>query len=51
MKAHEKQTHEPLFHVVKRVPLPIYKSITIRVIAVAAALLLCSLLSIFLIGM
>ena len=50
MKAHEKQTHEPLFHVVKRVPLPIYKSITIRVIAVAAALLLCSLLSIFLIG-
>ena len=50
MKTHEKQTREPLFHVVKREPLPLYKSMTVRVIAVIAALLLCSLLSILLFG-
>lgn len=50
MKTNEKQIHEPLFHIVKREPLPIYKSMAIRVIAVAAALLLCSLLSVFLVG-
>ena len=41
---------EPLFHVVKRDTIPLYKSMLIRVIAVVAGLLLCALLSVFLIG-
>ncbi len=50
MRTHDKTTHEPLFHVVKRDSLPLYKSMLIRVAAVAAALILCSLLSVFLVG-
>ena len=50
MKAREKQIREPLFHVVKRVTIPFWKSMLIRVIAVVAALTICSLLSVFLIG-
>lgn len=50
MKTHEKQTREPLFHVVKRDTIPLWKSMLFRVIAVVAAILLCSILSIFLIG-
>ena len=46
MKTTEKRTREPLFHVVKRDSLPIWKGMLIRVIAVVAALLLCALLSI-----
>ncbi|MBE6701527.1 MAG: ABC transporter permease [Ruminococcaceae bacterium] len=42
--------YEPLFHVVKRDTIPLYKSMLIRVIAVAAGLLLCSLLSLILIN-
>ena len=38
------------FHVVKRSTIPLWKSMLFRVIAVFAALLLCSLLSIFMIG-
>lgn len=38
------------FHVVKRGPLPVWKSMLFRVIAVVAALLLCSILSIFMVG-
>ena len=38
------------FHVVKRTPLPIWKSLLFRVIAVLSALLLCSILSIFMVG-
>ena len=38
------------FHVVKRTPLPIWKSLLFRVVAVLAALLLCSILSIFMVG-
>lgn len=49
MTTHEKQTREPLFHVVKRDTIPLWKSMLIRVIAVVAAILLCSVLSIFLI--
>ncbi len=49
MKMHETRTHEPLFHVVKRDTIPIHKAMLIRVVAVLAALLLCALLSIFLI--
>lgn len=41
--------HEPLFHVVKRDTIPLWKSILIRAIAIAASLLLCSLLSMILI--
>ena len=38
------------FHVVKRSGIPLWKSMLFRVIAVLAALLLCALLSVFLIG-
>ena len=38
------------FHVVKRSTIPLWKSMTFRVVAVLAALLLCSLLSVFMIG-
>lgn len=50
MSVNKKQTREPLFHVVKRDTIPLWKSMLIRVIAVVAAVLLCSVLSIFLIG-
>ena len=49
MKANEKQTHEPLFHIVKRDTVPTGKAMLIRLIAILGALLLCSLLSIVLI--
>lgn len=49
MKTSEKSMREPLFHVVKRDTIPFPKAMLIRVIAVAAALLLVSLLSVFLI--
>ncbi len=49
MKMRNKTVTEPPFHVVKRDGMPILKSMLIRVIAVAAALLLCSVLSIFMI--
>ena len=48
-KTHEKQAREPLFHVVKRDAIALPKAMLIRVIAVGAALILCSILSIFLI--
>ena len=45
-----KKKFELPFHVVKRAPLPVWKSMLFRVIAVAAALILCSILSIFMVG-
>ncbi len=36
-------TREPLFHIVKRDAIPLYKSVTIRVIAIILALLSCAL--------
>ena len=50
VKENEKRIREPLFHVVKRASIPLWKSLLIRVVAVVAALMLCSLLSILLIG-
>ncbi|MBE6648891.1 MAG: ABC transporter permease [Ruminococcaceae bacterium] len=47
VKKNDKTIREPLFRVVKRDGMPWYKSMLIRLIAVLAALLLCSLLSIF----
>ena len=49
MKTNEKTVREPLFHVVKRDAIPWWQGMVIRVIAVVAALLLCSLLSVLLI--
>ena len=49
MKTNEKTVREPLFHVVKRDAIPWWQGMAIRVIAVVAALLLCSLLSVLLI--
>ena len=48
MKLKAKKFELP-FHVVKRSTMPIWKSMLYRVVAVVAALLLCSLLSIFMI--
>jgi len=45
----DKHTNEPPFHVVKRDTMPIWKSMAIRVAAVLAALLFCSILAIFMI--
>lgn len=42
--------HEPLFHIVKRDAIPVWKAMLFRVIAVAGGLLLCAVLSVFLIG-
>ncbi len=41
---------EPLFHVVKRATIPFWKAMLIRVVAVLAAFLFCTLLSSILIG-
>ena len=49
MREKEKITTEPLFHVVKRDTMPLWKSMAIRVIAVVGALLFCSVLAIFMI--
>lgn len=49
VKTHKNKALEPLFHVVKRDTIPTYKAILIRVLAVVAGLLICSLLSAFLI--
>lgn len=48
MKAKSKRIELP-FHVVKRSAIPLWKSMLFRVIAVLAALLLCSVLAIFMI--
>lgn len=49
MKTNKNRVHEPLFHVVKRDTIPVYKAMLIRVLAIAAGLLLCAVLSAFLI--
>ena len=48
--AEKETTHEPLFHVTKRDVFPWKKSVMIRVIAFAAALLFCALVSLLVIG-
>ncbi len=49
MKAKAKKFEFP-FHVIKRSTIPLWKSMLFRVIAVFVAILLCSVLSIFMIG-
>ncbi len=49
MTKQTKHSVEPLFHVVKRDAMPLRKSMFIRVAAVVIALLLCSVLAIFMI--
>ncbi len=49
VKTHDKSAREPLFHIVKRDTIAWPYAMAIRVIAVLAALLLCSLLSVLLI--
>ena len=46
MKMHDKATREPLFRVVKRDTMPVWKSMLIRVIAVLIGILVCAVLSI-----
>ena len=48
MKTADKNTREPLFHVVKRDALPWHKAMLIRVLTVVVALLFVSLLSVLL---
>ncbi len=50
MKTQQKQTHEKLFHITKRAEMATSKALLIRTAAVVAALLLCSILSVALIG-
>ncbi len=50
MTKQNKRDSEPLFHIVKRDTMPIWKSLSIRVTAVVIALLLCSVLAIFMIN-
>ncbi len=50
MQKTEKPIREPLFHVVKRSNISFAKAMLIRILAVLAALLLCSVLSYVLIG-
>lgn len=45
-----KGKHEPLFHISKRAELPWYKSLTIRAIAILAALIFCGFITFFLTG-
>lgn len=49
MKVNFKKLKFP-FHVIKRSTIPVWKSMLFRVIAILSAVLLCSLLSIFMIG-
>ncbi len=49
MKTHEKQSHEKLFHIVKRAEIPLPKALLIRVGAVLAALIVCTLLAMILV--
>ena len=49
-KASATTVREPLFHVVKRAPMPVWQAMLIRVIAIVAAFLLCTMLSSLLIG-
>ncbi len=49
-KPNNTSLHEPAFHIVKRDTIPLGKAMLIRVAAVAAALLLCSVLSVLLIN-
>ena len=46
----EGHTREPLFHVVKRPSIPLWKSWTIRVIAILAAFLVCGIITFLLVG-
>lgn len=50
MKTNEKQTREPLFHVIKRHSMAFHKRLAVRVIAVLAAVILSSLLTVVLVG-
>ncbi|MBQ8758703.1 MAG: hypothetical protein IJZ20_03325 [Clostridia bacterium] len=50
VKNNNTHVREPLFHVVKRDAIPVWKAMLFRVIAVAGGLLLCAVLSVFLIG-
>ena len=50
INATSENVREPLFHVIKRANIPFWKAMLIRVVAVLAAFLLCTLLSSVLIG-
>ena len=45
-----KPAREPLFHIVKRTDIPWWKSWIIRILAVAAALIVCALITVMLTG-
>lgn len=49
-KAKAKSTREPLFHIVKRTDIPMWKGWMIRIIAVVAALILCGIIMVALTG-
>ncbi len=47
MRNHAANKREPLFHIVKRDALPLWKSILVRVIAILLALLVCAVVVVF----
>ncbi|MBQ7642919.1 MAG: ABC transporter permease, partial [Clostridia bacterium] len=47
---HDRKPHEPLFHLVKNNAMPWWKGLIVRVVAVLAALVVCGILSVVLIG-
>ena len=46
----KEKKHEPLFHMTKRDQIPLWKSISIRAIAIVAALIFCGLITVILTG-
>ena len=47
---HADKPHEPLFHIVKRPTIPMWKSWTIRAVAILAAFLVCGIVTFLLVG-
>ena len=47
---HAAKPHEPLFHIVKRPTIPMWKSWTIRAVAILAAFLVCGIVTFLLVG-
>lgn len=50
MSKTSEKVHEPLFHIVKRIEIPTWKSWTVRIVSVLFALIVCGVLTLFLTG-
>ena len=45
MSKTSEKVHEPLFHIVKRIEIPTWKSWTVRIVSVLFALIVCGVLT------